>query len=125
MIWILTFSVAALGVSTIALIAYAVSLNREIKCYKAELKSEYLSRTKAEFDKMGIAGIILEHRELEIKHSTLVRVNWVHALVEQIKLKAVTEFAERLKEKAEANEWNGTICGMDIDNLVKEMTEGV
>ena len=37
---------------------------------------------------------------------------------------AVKEFAEMLKEKAKANEWNGTICGLDIDNLVKEFTEG-
>jgi len=35
----------------------------------------------------------------------------------------IREFAERLKEKAKANEWNGTICGVDIDTLVKEMTE--
>lgn len=42
-----------------------------------------------------------------------------------IKDEAIKEFAERLKEKAKANEWNGTVCGIDIDNLVKEMTEGV
>jgi hypothetical protein len=39
----------------------------------------------------------------------------------QLKAEAIKEFAERLKEKAKNNEWNGTICGVDIDNLVKEM----
>ena len=39
----------------------------------------------------------------------------------EIKAEAVKEFAERLKEKAKSNEWNGTICGLDIDNLIKEM----
>lgn len=34
---------------------------------------------------------------------------------------AYKEFADRLKEKAKVNEWNGTICGNDIDNLLKEM----
>ena len=34
---------------------------------------------------------------------------------------AIKEFAERLKEQAKANEWNGTICGLDIDRLEKEM----
>lgn len=41
-----------------------------------------------------------------------------------VRAEAIEEFAERLKEKAKANEWNGTICGLDIDTLVKEMTEG-
>ena len=34
---------------------------------------------------------------------------------------AYKEFAERLKATAKANEWNGTICGVDIDNLLKEL----
>ena len=38
-----------------------------------------------------------------------------------IKSESIKEFAERLKEQAKNNEWNGTICGVDIDNLVKEM----
>ena len=37
------------------------------------------------------------------------------------KAEAYKEFAERLKERAKANEWNGTICGLDIDNLKKEL----
>ena len=41
--------------------------------------------------------------------------------LQNAKSEAVKEFAERLKEKAKANEWNGTICGLDIDNLVEEM----
>ena len=48
---------------------------------------------------------------------------YADALEERAKSEAIKEFAERLKEKVNANEWNGTICGMDIDNLVKEMTE--
>ena len=39
----------------------------------------------------------------------------------EVKAEAIKEFAERLKEKAKKNEWNGTICGLDIDELVKEM----
>ena len=42
-------------------------------------------------------------------------------LYSEIKSEAYKEFAERLKEQAKANEWNGTICGVDIDNLLKEM----
>ena len=38
-----------------------------------------------------------------------------------VKVEAYKEFAERLKERAKANEWNGTICGLDIDNLLKEL----
>ena len=38
-----------------------------------------------------------------------------------IKTEAIKEFAERLHEEAKSNKWNGTICGVDIDNLVKEM----
>ena len=41
-----------------------------------------------------------------------------------VKAEAIKEFAERLKEKSKNNEWNGTICGADIDNLVKEMKGG-
>ena len=46
---------------------------------------------------------------------------YADALVEYTKKEAIKEFAERLKDKAKANEWNGTICGLDIDTLVKEM----
>ena len=42
-------------------------------------------------------------------------------LYSEIKAEAIKEFAERLKEQAKANEWNGTICGLDIERLVKEM----
>ena len=45
----------------------------------------------------------------------------IEARVNEIRAEAIKEFAERLKERAKANEWNGTICGNDIDNLVKEM----
>lgn len=38
-----------------------------------------------------------------------------------ISTEAIKGFAERLKEQAKANEWNGTICGLDIDRLEKEM----
>jgi glutamate synthase domain-containing protein 3 len=41
--------------------------------------------------------------------------------IEKIKAKAYKEFAERLKAMAKANEWNGTICGVDIDNVYKEL----
>ena len=36
---------------------------------------------------------------------------------------AVRKMQERLKEKAKNNEWNGTICGEDIDQIAKEMLE--
>jgi hypothetical protein len=42
-------------------------------------------------------------------------------LIGDISAEAYKEFAERLKAMAKANEWNGTICGVDIDNLLKEL----
>ena len=40
------------------------------------------------------------------------------------KIKELTEKNERLKAKAKDNEWNGTICGEDIDQIAKEMVGG-
>ena len=45
----------------------------------------------------------------------------INTAFSHIKTEAVKEFAEMLKEKAKANEWNGTICGIDIDATLKEM----
>ena len=37
----------------------------------------------------------------------------------------VRKMQERLKAKAKDNEWNGTICGEDIDQIAEEMLEGI
>lgn len=41
-----------------------------------------------------------------------------------VKEDTVRKMQERLKAKAKNNEWNGTICGVDIDQVAKEMLEG-
>lgn len=55
----------------------------------------------------------------------LERMDEIEALKEQLKTakcKAITEFAERLKEKAmQKFDWNEYVEVEDIDNLVKEM----
>ena len=48
-------------------------------------------------------------------------INGFRGYEDKIKAEAYKEFAERLKEQAKTNEWNGTICGVDIDNLLKEL----
>ena len=45
----------------------------------------------------------------------------LNVFVLETREQAIKEFAKRLKEKAKKNEWNGTICGLDIDEFVKEM----
>jgi 2-iminoacetate synthase ThiH len=41
--------------------------------------------------------------------------------IANVKVDAYKEFAERLKAMSKANEWNGTICGVDIDNILNKL----
>jgi uncharacterized small protein (DUF1192 family) len=52
------------------------------------------------------------HREADIK------------AFKTLKADTVRKMQEKLKAKAKNNEWNGTICGEDIDQIAKEMLEG-
>lgn len=72
---------------------------------------DLINRQKAEIERLQ------EH----IKHTN----NVVKQVVEDTKSEAIKEFAKRLKEEATVDDdstwW---VANIDIDNLVKEMTEG-
>ena len=70
---------------------------------------DLINRQKAEIEKLQNSGIRAKSVD-----------EWV-SYCNGLRAEAVKEFAERLKEKAKSNEWNGTICGLDIDNLLEEM----
>lgn len=59
--------------------------------------------------------------ELEIRNQKRASIFEISNAYERGRAKAIKEFADRLKEQAKANEWNGTICGLEIDRLEKEM----
>ena len=72
---------------------------------------------------LGALNII---NRLQVKNQRLTTahpktIESIKKMRDKAKAEAYKEFAERLKERAKANEWNGTICGLDIDNLLKEI----
>lgn len=97
-----------------------------INCQKAEIERlkgnlkfvrGTVERSKAEIEKQ------YEQARADILANMADGGTSCHWCIDQHKAEAIKEFAERLKEKAQSNEWNGTVCGLDIDNLLEEMTE--
>ena len=92
-------------------------LNREGTNCKEKLNSytlDLINRQKAENDSLKV----------DLAKCS-IRLDNLYKTADEIKSKAIKEFAERLKEKASRGFWNELAYADvdDIDNLVKEMTE--
>ncbi len=91
--------------------------------------SDLINRQKAEIENLKQ---IIDEEDKEILKLQKRIIFWRDDLnyqPEKIKSEAIKEFAERLKEKADdyvlaEGEFETMIFENDIDNLVKEMTEG-
>lgn len=91
--------------------------------------SDRVNRQKAEIESLKQ---IIDEEDKEILKLQKRIIFWREDLnyqPEKIKSEAIKEFAERLKEKADdyvlaEGEFETMIFENDIDNLVKEMTEG-
>ena len=85
-----------------------------------------INRQKAEvkrLEKQNAEMLISETAEFHIPMEIAFRARTAHPIFREIKAEAIKEFAERLKEKIRVMD-RIIIYGEDIDNLVKEMTEG-
>lgn len=74
---------------------------------------------KSELEKLQVECLALKQKRLNL----FERLD----LIENARTKAITEFAERLKPKVDCeygNKFYRDKCFEEIDNLVKEMTEG-
>ena len=92
--------------------------NKDIGGFLRDLDflKQFINRQKAEIERLQS-----RNKFLEIEYKNQGNLFW--ARVNIVKTEAIKEFAERLKEKIRVMD-RIIIYGEDIDNLVKEMTEG-
>jgi hypothetical protein len=96
----------------------------EIKEWKRVVETwvEQHEKDKAEIERLKKSNRNWRRKVQRLKADINIELdNFASEYDYNIKAEAYKEFAERLKATAKANEWNGTICGVDIDNLLKEL----
>jgi hypothetical protein len=83
---------------------------------------DLIERQKAEIEKLQVSTMVCEQRDLIIRNSKLITLNWGNPIIVAIKSEAVREFAERLKAEIKSDLYGDDVIPRGtIDWLVKEM----